>query len=294
VNNTVFLLIFTLIFLKVFYPDISISADIEKVMPFPNASVTLNDSWIKQREDLNTEYLKSLDPDRLLHNFRVNAGLPSDAKPLEGWEAQNIGLRGYFSGHYLSIVSSLVEKYKDPIFIQRLNYITDELCKCRNALGKGFLSAFPESDFDILESRFGGVWAPYYTYQKIMQGLLDVYIRTRYKKAYEIVVDMAAYIEARMSRLDSETIEKVLYTAVANPSNEPGAMNEVLYNHYKISKDPRHRALGKIFDRNWLLNPLSNNEDILSGLHSNTSLALVNEFARRYSITEEDIYHDAV
>ena len=48
-------------------------SDFETALPFPNASVTLNASWIKQREDLNTEYLRSLDPDRLLHNFRVNA-----------------------------------------------------------------------------------------------------------------------------------------------------------------------------------------------------------------------------
>ena len=57
---------------------------IEKAQPFPDASVVLKPSWIKQREDLNTRYVKSLDPDRLLHNFRVNAKLPSNARPLEG------------------------------------------------------------------------------------------------------------------------------------------------------------------------------------------------------------------
>ena len=54
---------------------------------------------------LNTAFLKSLEPDRLLHNFRVNAGLPSVAKPLEGWESPGVGLRGHFVGHYLSAVS---------------------------------------------------------------------------------------------------------------------------------------------------------------------------------------------
>ena len=79
---------------------------VERALPFPDSAVTLKPSWIKQREDLNTAYLKSLDPERLLHNFRVNAGLPSTAKPLEGWEAPNIGLRGHFTGHYLSAISS--------------------------------------------------------------------------------------------------------------------------------------------------------------------------------------------
>lgn len=260
---------------------------------FPAASVVLKPSWIKQREDLNTTYLKSLEPDRLLHNFRVNASQPSKAKPLEGWEAPGIGLRGHFTGHYLSAVSVLVEKYKDTLFSKRLNYIIDELYKCQLALGNGYLSAFPEKDFDTLEKKYDGVWAPYYTYHKIMQGVLDVYLRTGNKKAYEIVVNMASYVDKRMSKLDQKTIEKMLYTAQANPANEAGAMNEVLYNLYKVSKNPRHLALAKIFDRDWFAVPLSKNKNILSGLHSNTHLVLVNGFTQRYSITGESLYGDA-
>lgn len=269
-------------------------SDIEKATPFPGTQVTLSLSWIKNREDLNTQYLKSLDPDRLLHNFRTNAELPSDAKPLEGWESPNIGLRGHFVGHYLSAVSSVVERYKDTELTKRLNYLIDELYKCQQTLGKGYLSAFPEKEFDILETRFGGVWAPYYTYHKIMQGLLDAYTRTGNKKAYEMVVKMAAYVEMRMSKLDDEAIEKVLYSVGANPANEAGAMNEVLYKLYEISKDPKHLALAKIFDRDWFVVPLSKNEDILSGLHANTHLVLVNGYAQRYSVTKEEKYHDAV
>lgn len=276
-----------------FSQNISSNSDIVKALPFPNASVTLKPSWIKDREHLNTAYLKSLDPDRLLHNFRVNAGLPSTAKPLEGWEAPNSGLRGHFTGHYLSAVSLLVERYHDSLLTYRLKYMVDELYKCQQALGNGYLSAFPSKDFDILETRFGGVWAPYYTYHKIMQGLLDVYVHTSNKKAYGMVTKMASYVKIRMSKLSPETIEKMLYTATANPPNETGAMNDVLYRLYKISNNPDHLALAKIFDRNWFDIPLSKNQDILSGLHSNTHLVLVNGIAQRYSITKEFLYHDA-
>ena len=264
-----------------------------KVIPFPVSAVTLMPSWIKQREDLNTAYLKSLDPDRLLHNFRVNAKLPSNAKPLEGWEAPGIGLRGHFTGHYLSAASILIEKYKDSLLGRRLNYMVDELYKCQQALGNGYLSAFPERDFDTLEKKSGGVWAPYYTYHKIMQGLLDVSQRTANRRAYEMVVNMASYVERRTSKLDEATIGKMLYTAQANPANEAGAMNEVLYNLHKVSKNPKHLALAKIFDRDWFVVPLSQNKDILSGLHSNTHLVLVNGFAQRYSITGESLYRNA-
>src|SRR3954468_11409094 len=77
-------------------------AEIVTAKAFSNESVVLLPSWIEDREKLNTLYIYSLDPERLLHNFRVNAGLPSTAKPLEGWEAPDIGLRGHFTGHYLS------------------------------------------------------------------------------------------------------------------------------------------------------------------------------------------------
>lgn len=267
---------------------------VEKAKPFSNTAVTLRPSWIKQREELNTRFLKSLEPDRLLHNFRVNAGLPSDAQPLEGWEAPKIGLRGHFVGHYLSAISCAVEKYHDAQLAGALNYMIEELYKCQQALGNGYLSAFPEKDFEVLETRYSGVWAPYYTYHKIMQGLLDAYVRTGNKKAYDMVIQMASYVDRRMSRLDARTIEKVLYSVGANPSNEAGAMNEVLYKLYKVSKNPKHLALAKIFDRDWFLIPLSQNQNILSGLHSNTHLVLVNGFAQRYSIMRDKPYYDAV
>lgn len=57
--------------------------DTTQVYAFPIESVTLKESWIQYREALNIDYLQSLDADRLLHNFRINAGLPSSASPLE-------------------------------------------------------------------------------------------------------------------------------------------------------------------------------------------------------------------
>src|SRR5437868_4456303 len=70
--------------------------------PFPLTGVRLLDGPFKHAMELDHRYLLSLDADRLLHNFRVNAGLSSSAKPLGGWEAPDCELRGHFVGHYLS------------------------------------------------------------------------------------------------------------------------------------------------------------------------------------------------
>lgn len=267
--------------------------DIAMALPFPSASVTLSPSWIQQRENLNLSYLKSLDPDRLLHNFRVNAGIASSAMPLEGWEAPGIGLRGHFTGHYLSAVSHVIEKNNDLFLKSRLNYMVDALATCQTALGHGYLSAFPEREFDLLETKVDGIWAPYYTYHKIMQGLLDAHLAIGNKKALDAVIKMAEYVNNRMSKLTEQTIEKIFYTAQANPVNEAGGMNEVLYRLYKVTRDPNHLKLAKVFDREWFYAPLAQNKDILSGLHSNTHLVLVNGFTERYSITNESTFHDA-
>ncbi|MCM5530610.1 beta-L-arabinofuranosidase domain-containing protein [Parasegetibacter sp. NRK P23] len=269
------------------------SSSVVRFKPFPAKSVTLTPSWIKQQEMVNIKYLTSLDPDRLLHNFRVNAQLPSEAKPLEGWEAPGIGLRGHFVGHYLSAIATVVENYGDTLLKRRLTYLVDELYKCQQKHPDKYLSAFPERDFDTLEKNFGGVWAPYYTYHKLMQGMLDAYVRTGNTKAYQMLQDMAAYVEKRMARLSPETIEKVLYSVGANPSNEAGAMNEVLYALYKVSGEPRHLALARIFDRDWFAVPLAENRNILSGLHANTHLVLVNGFSKRYEVTKEEKYGKA-
>ncbi len=261
-------------------------------MAFSNKEVTLYDSWIKQRETLNTIYLYQLDPERLLHNFRVNAGIKSDAKPLDGWEAPYIGLRGHFTGHYLSACASLIEKNGDTLLLKRINYMVDALGECQQKLGGKYLSAFPENDFTNLETKFGGVWAPYYTYHKIMQGLLDVYTLTGNKKAYSLVINMADYVKQRMDKLSPEVIEKVLYTVDANPTNEPGGMNDVLHNLYAVSKNPEHLKLASLFDRKWFSQPLYEGKDNLSGLHSNTHLPLVIGFAKRYENTGETYYRD--
>ena len=78
--NYKFSSVFAAVFLccaQVVFPQSEIKrADVEKLSGFSADAVVLKESWIKDREKLNTEFLKSLDADRLLHNFRVNAGIP--------------------------------------------------------------------------------------------------------------------------------------------------------------------------------------------------------------------------
>ena len=74
-----------------------------RVQPFPLAQVRLRQGIFLEAREADRRYLHLLPSDRLLHTFRLNAGLPSSAEPLGGWEKPDCELRGHFTGgHYLS------------------------------------------------------------------------------------------------------------------------------------------------------------------------------------------------
>src|SRR5690348_9204209 len=124
----------------------------DKVAPravaFPLQDVRLLDGPFKDAMMRDEQYLLSLDQDRLLHNFRVTAGLPSNAKPLGGWEAPDVELRGHAVGHYLSAVSIMYAGTGDQRFKALADHLVAEFAKVQTAesvkFHPGYLSAFPE------------------------------------------------------------------------------------------------------------------------------------------------------
>ena len=116
--------------------------------PFQLSQVRLTDGPIKRSQDLNLRYLLDLDADRLLHNFRVNSGIPSSSPPLGGWEAPSCGLRGHFVGHYLSACARMYASTGEATLCEQVEHMVGELARCQAALGNGYLSAFPASDLD--------------------------------------------------------------------------------------------------------------------------------------------------
>ncbi|MCA1755939.1 MAG: glycoside hydrolase family 127 protein [Bacteroidales bacterium] len=134
--------------------------------------ITLLDGPFKVAMERTHSYLLELDPDRLLHHFRLNAGLDTIAPAYLGWEERE--LRGHTTGHYLSACAMMFLATGDSLLLERVNYIVNSLAECQTGNGNGYLSAFPEEFIDRAE-RMEEVWAPYYTLHKIMAGLYDSY-----------------------------------------------------------------------------------------------------------------------
>ncbi|MGD0573464.1 MAG: beta-L-arabinofuranosidase domain-containing protein, partial [Sedimentisphaerales bacterium] len=75
---------------------------IPKAEPFALEDVRLLEGPFQHAMELDHKYLLSLDADRLLHSFRLNAGLVSNAKPYGGWMTPGRVSCAEFVGHYLS------------------------------------------------------------------------------------------------------------------------------------------------------------------------------------------------
>jgi len=255
-----------------------------RVEPFEMTEVRLLPGAFKHAQDANLAYLRRLDADRLLHNFRVNAGLPSSAQPLGGWEKPDCELRGHFVGHYLSACALMYSSTGDGKLRDKGAYIVAELAKCQQKLGGGYLSAFPTEFFDRLNRR-EKVWAPFYTIHKIMAGLFDTHQHCGNRQALEVLEGMANWADNWTGAIPEPHMQEVLNT-------EYGGMNDVLYNLAAATGNDRYAAVGDRFTKKWFFNPLALRRDELRGLHVNTHIPQVIGAARRYEISGDMRFHD--
>lgn len=255
---------------------------------FALTEVRLLDGPFREAMLRDQQFLLSLDLDRLLHTFRLNAGLPSSATPLGGWEAPEVELRGHSLGHFLTASALMYASTGDARFKARADAVVAELAKVQEVLATranaGYLSAFPEEFFDRLEKR-QRVWAPYYTLHKIMAGLLDAHELCGNPQALDVLLKMAGWVKLRMERLTDEERQAALET-------EFGGMNEVLANLYAVTGNPEHLRLARYFDHRAVFDPLARGEDKLDGLHANTQIPKAIGAAREYELSGETRYRD--
>jgi autotransporter-associated beta strand protein len=311
-DNTMNTLAGDRVFVVELVPYVAPSATpIVQAEPFPLGRVRLLDSRFKSNQDLDrTGYLSSITTDQLLYPFRANAGLsqPAGAASLGGWEGSTgfTAVRGHMAGHYLSAVSKMYAATGDASLPPKIQAAVTELKKCQDALAtktdaasrslSGYLSAFPISFFETLETNPGSAQVPFYTIHKIMAGLVDAYRYAGITQALDMAIAMSDYHAGRMARLSASQIEAMFVASTGH--TEWGGMNETLCDLYRLSKDrgdsnpERHLAFAEYFHRDWFLTPLAGNVDKLntlangSPLHANTHIPQVVGFADYASVLD--------
>jgi DUF1680 family protein len=257
-----------------------------KAYSFDLEDVRLLDSRFKDNMDREGKWMLSLPNNRLLHAFKVNAGMLTDEKdsktkmpvPLGGWEQLDMELRGHSMGHLLSGLSFQYASTGNTVFKAKADSLVAGLAEVQDVLNEGgYLSAFPQNYIDRCIAG-KNVWAPWYTLHKITAGLIDAYWYTGNKQALGIAVKMASWAYHKLSGLTDAQLSVML-------KNEFGGMNEAWYNLYSITGDPEHKKLGDLFYHHAVLDPLAQQQDRLNKMHANTIIPKVTGEARHFELT---------
>ena len=275
----------------------------------PAAAVTIQDSFLLDVTQKDVDFLNTFNPDKLLYNFRVTAGLPNTkaTSSYSGWENTRIG--GHTIGHYLAAAAQAIArgygecKGSDGVTLQaRFDYIIEGLEECQKALGTGFIFGAtmedpgkPERQFDRLEEgNPSDTWVPWYTVHKIMNGLVEANKSGGSRLALEVGVNFAEWIYNRTSKWDSEIQTRVLAT-------EYGGMNDCLYELYKCAKACGYDevtcehilAAAHSFDEIPLFEKVraaGPNANILNNRHANTTIPKFVGAMNRYLTLHDEAY----
>jgi hypothetical protein len=268
-------------------PDIGVSA-----YPFDLGQVRLTASRWLDNQNRTLSYLRFVEVDRLLYNFRSNHRLPTNgAAATGGWDAPNFPFRTHVQGHLLTAWAQAFAVLGDTTCRDKANYMVAELARCQannGAVGfnTGYVSGFPESDFNALEARTlsnGNV--PYYAVHKTLAGLLDVWRYIGSTQARDVLLALAGWVDWRTGRLSSTQMQNLMGT-------EFGGMNAVLADLYQQTGTARWLTAAQRFDHNAVFNPLASNQDQLNGLHANTQVPKWVGAAREYKATGTTRYRD--
>ncbi|MBQ1074931.1 glycoside hydrolase family 127 protein [Micromonospora sp. C31] len=268
-------------------PDLGVSAH-----AFDPGQVRLTASRWLDNQTRTLTYLRFVDVDRLLYNFRLNHRLSTaGAAATGGWDAPTFPFRTHVQGHFLTAWAHAWAVLGDTTCRDKATHMVAELAKCQanNAaagFGAGYLSGFPESDFTALETRTlsnGNV--PYYCIHKTLAGLLDVWRLIGDPQARDVLLALADWVDRRTSRLTRTQLQAML-------STEFGGMNAVLTDLYQQTGQDRWLTAAQRFDHAAALDPLAANQDQLAGLHANTQVPKWIGAAREFKATGTTRYRD--
>ena len=255
----------------------------------PLGSVQLLDGPFRLNQARNTTYLLFLDPERMLRSFRLNYGEPTTAEPLGGWEKPDSQIRGHMTGHLLSALALTYANTGDGDAKSRGQYLVSQLAAFQakdasRGFHAGYLSAFPEGYFDILEQG-KSVWAPYYMIHKYLAGMIDQYQLAGDDQALDVAKKLADWVDWRTHRLSYGQMQMILQT-------EFGGLPEALANLYTITGQERYLAAAQRFYHAIVLDPLAEGMDNLPGLQANVTTPKIIACLRMWEETGSAKYGD--
>lgn len=265
---------------------------VARLQPFDMADVTLGEGPFLHAQRRTEAYLLTLQPDRMLHNFRVNAGLAPRAPVYGGWESEatweDINCHGHTLGHYLSACALAYRSTGDARYRQRIDHIAAELAACQEAANSGLVCAFPKGAALIAAHLRGEpiTGVPWYTLHKVYAGLRDAALLADSTASRAVLLRLADWGVVACRPLSDAAFEAMLAT-------EHGGMNEVYADLYLMTGKGDYLMLAQRFSHKAVMAPLARGLDHLDGLHANTQVPKIVGFQRVWEETGDAAYHDA-
>lgn len=254
--------------------------------------VTLDASPFLHAQRKTEAYLLSLDPDRMLHQFRVNAGLTPRAPVYGGWESEpiwaDIHCQGHTLGHYLSACALAYRSTGDARYRRRIAHIAAELAECQTASRSGLVCAFPKGAAVVMAHLRGEpiTGVPWYTLHKVYAGLRDAAVLADDATARTVLLRFADWAVVATAPLSDAQFETMLET-------EHGGMSEMFADLYAMTGKAAYRDLAGRFAQKAVLTPLARQRDLLDGQHANTQLPKIIGFQRLWEETGQEEYRTA-
>jgi len=247
---------------------------LKNITDVPLDKVRLLDYRFVNAKKAIIKFINKVDRERVLAGFRKTAGMDTkDASCYGGWEDSLIA--GHCLGHYFTACAQVIASGddEDKVIESNLNYIIEELKKCQDVIGTGFLSAASIQDANNIELQFdieegkatGKTWVPWYAFHKVLQGMIDVYTLAGNETALHIACKMGDWTYNRVSRWHDAIRKKIL-------SSEYGGMNESLYNLYNITKNENYFKAAENFDDPELYENIASGTIVLNRIHANTTI----------------------
>lgn len=260
---------------------------------FDLQQVRITDGPFAHAMHTNVNYLLAMEPDKLLAPYLREAGLTPKTESYGNWE--NTGLDGHIGGHYLSALSLGYAATGDQALLDRLEYMLDELRTAQDNSG-GYLGGIPSGAAMWAEIKAGNInadlfslnerWVPLYNIDKVFHGLRDAYEIGHREQAKAMLLALDEWMLDITANLSDEQIQQMLYS-------EHGGLNEVFADMANISGDERYLALARKFTHQTILEPLTHQQDKLTGLHANTQIPKIIGALRVAELDDDKVWEEA-
>ena len=202
-----------------------VNTSVEKALEsFDYDGVSLGDSFLEKQYKTIKDFYMAIPDDSLLYGFRKRAGMYAPGESLGGWYKL-----GFFTnfGQILSGLSRFYKISSDKTVLEKLTNLLDQWSKTID----------PNNFFFYTESPN----APHYIYDKMVGGLVDIYIYSGNEYAISCLDRITRWAEKNLDRTNEYAHN------YANGSTEWYTLPENLYRAYVATGKERYKEFGDIF-----------------------------------------------